>query len=120
MVTKKVSVSAHGYLFYHRTNDADCVSQRLYGSVVGKWKREKRRMQLTLFEALDRRDRDQAAEAAWFCLARMCSCTGRNTNKKRAACRIPGVQPVLQRKQKRSQSFSSSSMSTFNLSKVLK
>ena len=65
MVTKKVSVSAHGYLFYHRTNDADCVSQRLYGSGVGKWKREKRRMQLTLFEALDRHDRDLAAEAAW-------------------------------------------------------
>ena len=65
MVTKKVSVSAHGYLFYHRTNDADCVSKKLYGSGVGKWKREKRRVQLTLFEALDRHDRDQAAEAAW-------------------------------------------------------
>ncbi|MDD6274611.1 MAG: crosslink repair DNA glycosylase YcaQ family protein [Clostridiaceae bacterium] len=37
----------------------------LRGSVVGKWKREKRRVQLILFEALDRRDRDQAAEAAW-------------------------------------------------------
>ena len=32
MVTKKVSVSSHGYLFYRRINDADCVSQRLCGS----------------------------------------------------------------------------------------
>ena len=41
------------------------IEETLRGSVVGKWKREKRRVQLTLFEALDRHDRDQVAEAAW-------------------------------------------------------